>query len=145
MPGSERFQRCLAAEPFVQVKSYTGTGWEPASMGTARREGTPSLGNPRIWRITWKSAGEGSKAIKCLKVMETLAYQRPGRRKASLPTPSLLPTGVERKVGGARLLWPPGHKPLTVGQSHTGSGVLGSGEMGLGSWCWKPAHCRPII
>lgn len=132
LPGSERFQRCLAVEPFVQVKSYTRTGWEPTSMGTARREGTPSLGNPRIWRITWKSAGEGSKAIKCLKVMETLAYQRPGRRKASLPTPSLLPTGVEWKVGGARLLWPPWPQAPNCWVR----AILGLGSWEAEKWVW---------
>lgn len=72
-------------------------------MGTARREGIPKLREPEDMKDhLGKSTGEESS--KCLKVMETLAYQRPGRRKASLPTPFLFQMGVEWKVGGARLL-----------------------------------------
>lgn len=78
---------------------------EPTSMGTTRREGTPKLREPEGMKDHLeKCAGDESKASKCLKVMEILAYQRPERRKISPPRHSLLQMGVEWKVGGARLL-----------------------------------------
>lgn len=74
-------------------------------MRTAGTEGTSKLREPENMKDhLGNCAGEESKTNKCLKVMETLAYQRPGRRKASLPTPFLLQMGLGWKVGRARLL-----------------------------------------
>lgn len=106
---------------------------EPTSMGTVRREGTPKLREPRDMKDRLeKCSGEESEASKCVKVMETLAYQRPGRRKTSPPTRSLLQKSVEWKVGGARLPCLLARSPPTV----LARAVLGLGSWEAKKWVW---------
>lgn len=95
----------LSSRTLCSGKILHRSRMEPTSMGTAEREGTPKLREPEDLKDHLeKCAEEESKVSKCVKVMETLAYQRPGRRKTSPPTLSLLQMGVEWKVGGARPL-----------------------------------------